>query len=113
VWERGGEGVIEQDVPRVSVRFKDFEIRECIGINAKSAKYELVKWSDKPLESTGRHYCWVDAFIRWNRKEPCWEFDCVGMRFIEDYEDGLCEFIQKFMEFIDPDCLGPEEDTNG
>lgn len=98
----------EYDAPRMSVRFKNFEIRECIGRNKKHAKYELVKWSDKPMESTGKHYCWVDAFIRWNEKESCWEFDCVGMRFIEDYEEGLCEFIRRFMRFIDTDFVAQE-----
>ena len=98
----------EYDIPRMSVRFKNFEIRECIGVNAKRNRYEVVKWSDKTLESTGRLYCWVVAFIRWNEKEPCWEFECVGMRFIDDYEEGLCAFIQRFMKFIDTDFVGEE-----
>lgn len=94
---------MSEDMPTMSVRFKNFEIRECIGWNAKHAKYELVKWSNEKLTSTGKRYCWVVAFIRWNEKEPCWQFDCVGMRFIDDYEEGLCEFVQRFMRFIDTD----------
>ena len=81
------------------MKFKSFEIRKCVGINAKRNKYEVVKWSDEPLN--GKPYCWVVAFIRWDEKEPCWEFDCVGTRFIDYYEDGLCEFIRKFIEVID------------
>ena len=83
------------------MKFKNFEIQKCTGINAKHAKYEVVKWSDTVLEATGKPWCWVIAFIRWNEKEPCWEFESVGMRFINDYESGLCEFIQKFMELVD------------
>lgn len=96
------------DSQRMSVCFKNFEIRECIEINARHAKYKVVKWSEKPLESTGRRFCWVIAFIRWNEKEPCWELDCVGMRLIDDYEEGLCEFIKRFMKFIDTDFVGSE-----
>lgn len=81
------------------MKFKNFEIRECVGINAENAKYEVVKWREKPFD--GKPYCWVIAFICWNDREPCWQFDCVGMRFIDDYEDGLCEFIRKYMELVD------------
>ena len=80
------------------MRFKSFEIREYIGINAKGAKYEVVKWSET---SEGKPFCWVVAFIRWNDKEPCWQFDVVGTRFIDDYENGLCEFIKKYLELAD------------
>ena len=73
--------------------FKGFEIRKYQG---NPEKYEVIKWS-----SAAKEWCYVVAFIDWNKKEPCWEFRSVGMRFIEDYKEGLCEFIQKFMELVD------------
>lgn len=90
------------------IRYKDFEIRECIGVNARSSKYEIVKWSTERLRSTGKPWCWVIAFIRWNAKEPCWQLDVVGTRFIDDYEDGLSEFIRDFLRDRRPEEEGAE-----
>ena len=41
------------------------------------------------------------AWIDWNDHEPCWEFSSVGTRFIDDYEDGLCEYIKKVLELLE------------
>lgn len=79
------------------MRFKDFEVIKCEGINAKKHEYELVKW----YKGDGRELCYVVAFIDYNKKEPCWEFCSVGFRFIEEYVDGLCEYIKKFFELVD------------
>ena len=76
------------------MKFKDFEIRRCAGANAEYAEYELVKWYKTPSGTR----CYVLAFIKWNPHEPTWEFESVGMRFIEDYENGLCEYIKKFFD---------------
>jgi hypothetical protein len=70
------------------MRFKDFEIRK---IN--DDKYEVVKWTD--------NYCFTIAFIDWDKHEDSWEFDGVGMRFINYYENGLCDYIKKYMDLID------------
>ena len=43
----------------------------------------------------------ISQFIDDNDKEPCWEFKSVGTRFFEDYQDGLCEFILKWLELTD------------
>lgn len=83
------------------MRFKNFEIRKCVGVNAQHHDFELVKWSDKPFEGTGKPFCWVVGFFTYNKKEPCWEFKSVGMRFFEDYEHGLVEYIKKVMELVD------------
>lgn len=78
------------------MRFKDFEIRECTNTNDKYNNFELLKW----YKNGEKEFCYVVAFITWNPKEPCWEFQSVGMRFIDDYEDGLCEYVKKFMELV-------------
>ena len=76
------------------MRFNDFEIRKCKDSN----NYELVKWLSNNNE---KEVCIVVAMIRWNNKEPCWCFDSVGMRFVEYYETGLCEYIKAFMNLVD------------
>jgi hypothetical protein len=70
----------------------------------------VVKWYDhKPWETinldTGKkeistRSCYSIAQIEWNKKEPCWEFSSVGTRFLNDYEEGLCEFIREWIELI-------------
>lgn len=96
------------------LRFKDFEIRptDFIDGHKDPNKFSLCKWykTDKPIKvtdwETGKEkmqdtFCYVVAFIEWNEKEPCWEFKSVGTRFLEDYEEGLSEFILKVMELFD------------
>ena len=73
------------------IRYKDFEIRK-----RNNGKYEIVKWSKERYN--GKRFCWVIAFLNWNDKEPCWVLDGVGTRFIDDYENGLCEFIREFLD---------------
>ena len=86
-------GVTIQDKKEENpMRYKDFEIRET---HSQHSKYEVVKWYDSP---SGKPWCYVVAFICWNPKEPCWVFESVGTRFIDDYENGLCEFISMFLK---------------
>lgn len=107
------------------MRFKDFEIRPYKSLNGLTSqdRYELIKWykTESPIEvtiaETGEKkmkdtFCYVVAWITWNPKEPCWEFESVGMRFIDDYEEGLCEYIKKFVELLDVirDKENPDED---
>lgn len=78
-------------------RFKDFEIVPCGEINSKHHDFELVKW----YQYGGKECCYVVAWIDWNDHEPCWEFCSVGTRFINDYVDGLCEYIKKVLSVLD------------
>lgn len=80
------------------MRYKNFEIRET---HSQHSKYEVVRWFD--TMHNGKPWCYVVAFIRWNPKEPCWVFESVGTRFIDDYENGLCEFISMFLEDKTPE----------
>lgn len=95
------------------MRFKDFEIRPMtfVSNHKDPKKLEVVKWckcdprevidgltGEKKISDT---YCFSVAFIEWNEKEPCWEFRSVGPRFLEYYEEGLCEFIYKWTELAD------------
>ena len=104
------------------MRFKDFEIRPTVFLDGHtdSTKYDVVKWykTDAPMEVTDgctgekkmqNTFCYSVAHIYWNSKEPCWEFASYGTRFLEDYENGLCEFILKYLELLDI-CKGDNDD---
>ena len=93
------------------MKFKDFEIRPtCFLDGHKDQKtWDVVKWCkrEKPERifdlDLGEYkmsdtYCFSVAFLEWNDKEPCWEMRSVGTRFLEYYEEGLCEFILKWLE---------------
>lgn len=81
--------------------FKTFEIR---AIN--DTDFEIVKWNDEKCSTT----CYVVAYLKYNKKEPCYEFESCGLRFLKHYEDGLAEFINAFAEFQDRKMELLEED---
>lgn len=71
-----------------AMRFNNFEIKKI-----DNNRYELVKWDGDS--------CFTIAFIAYNDKENDWDFESVGMRFIEYYESGLCDYIKHYMALID------------
>ena len=95
------------------MRFKDFEICPASFLDGHTdpKKWNVVKWENcEPREvidgRTGEkkvsdRFCFTVAFIEWNDKEPCWEVRSVGTRFLEYYEEGLCEFVYKWLELTD------------
>lgn len=96
------------------MRFKDFEIRPTVFLDGHTdpKKWDVVKWCkrEKPERvfdighgeyKMSDKYCFSVAQIYWNEKEPCWEFSSVCTRFLECYEEGLCEFILKWLELTD------------
>lgn len=103
------------------MRFKDFEIRPTTFLDGhiEPRRYEVVKWQKhKPIEvldlQTGEKKmsdtnCFSVARIYWNDREPCWEFESVGTRFLEYYENGLCEYILKWLELAEI-CDGEKEE---
>lgn len=95
--------------------FKDFEIRPTCFLDGHTdpKKWDVVKWvkREEPLEvydlelgkkKMSDRFCFSVAQLEWNEKEPCWEFSSVGTRFLEHYEEGLCEFVLKWTELA---CL--------
>ena len=103
------------------MKFKDFEIRPTCFIDGHidPKKWDVVKWQcHNPIEVTdletgekkiSTRSCYSVAQIWWNDKEPCWEFKSIGTRFLEDYQEGLCEFILKWLELTDLTRKFPEE----
>lgn len=96
------------------MKFKDFEIRPTCFLNGHKdpKRWDVVKWEkhDNPIQvtewETGKKkmqdtFCFSVAFLEWNDKESCWEMRSVGTRFLEYYEEGLCEFILKWLELTD------------
>ena len=97
----------------MTMKFKDFEIRPACFIDGHTdpKTWDVVKWCHcEPIEvidiETGKKkisdtYCFSIALLEWNEKEPCWEISSVGTRFLEYYEEGLNEFILKWLELND------------
>ena len=90
--------------------YKDFGIAPTAYLDGvkRENDFQLVKWykCDKPVKvidwNTGKpkmqdKFCCAVARIWWNDHEPGWEFESVGTRFLEDYVDGLSEFVLNWM----------------
>ena len=79
------------------IKFKHFEIRRPTYLGNPPVGHEkdwdIIKWSDN------FDHCWSIASLHWNSKEPCYELESVGMRLLKEMEDGLPEFIMKWVEF--------------
>lgn len=54
--------------------------------------FDVVKWADD------NSYCWVIGCLKWNKREPCFEFESVGLRYLQDRENGLEEWLLKWCE---------------
>ena len=87
-------------------RFKNFEIVPCGEINSKHHNFELVKY----YQYNDKERCYVVAWIDWNDREPGWEFSSVGTRFIDDYEDGLCEYIKTVLALLEFTMIRKDEE---
>lgn len=83
--------------------FKDFEIRPVKSLDGviDPNRFELVKWY-KP------GYCFVVAWLEWDNKEPCFELTSVGLRLVENWADGLDQFIVKWCKMAEV-CMGDNE----
>ena len=96
------------------MQFNDFEIRPVKSLDGviDPKRFELVKWYDhEPYvhgESTSTRSCFVVAWLEWNAKEPCFELKSVGLRMVENWVDGLDQFIIKWCEMAEV-CMGEEE----
>ena len=101
------------------MKFKDFEIRPVKSIDGviDPNRFELVKWCNhEPMPVTNMRTgeksiitrsCFVVAWLEWNDKEPCFELKSVGLRLVENWVDGLDQFIIKWCEMAEV-CM--EED---
>ena len=102
------------------MQFKDFEISPVKSLDGviDPNRFELVKWYDhNPVPVTdGRtgekkmsaRSCFVVAWLEWNDKEPCFELKSVGLRLVENWVDGLDQFIIKWCEMAEV-CMEEDE----
>ena len=96
------------------MKFKDFEIRPAKSLDGviDTKRFELVKWYDhEPYvhgESTSTRSCFVVAWLEWNDKELGFELTSVGLRLVENWVDGLDQFIIKWCEMAEV-CMEDNE----
>ena len=99
-------------------RIDGYQIRDVtyIGMPPKDApiKYDVVKWAkpDKPYEAFSwdekknemvkklfTEYCFTVGTLVWNRKEPCFEFESCGLRWLEEKpSETVVDMVLKFAE---------------
>ena len=96
------------------MKFKDFEIRPVKSLDGviDPKRFELVKWYDhEPYihgESTSTRSCFVVAWLERNDKELGFELTSVGLRLVENWVDGLDQFIIKWCEMAEV-CMEDNE----
>lgn len=95
-------------------RIEGYQIRDVTYIGLPPAdtppRYDIVKWAvaDPPYEaldiSTGKRkmvteHCYSVGTLVWNRKEPCFEFESVGLRWLEEKpSEAVVDMVLKFAE---------------
>ena len=94
-----------------------FQIREPVFLTGKKDPYmfDLVNWeAHNPIEvtelSTGKkkistRSCFTVGTIRWDTREPGFEFESCGLRFLENYVEGLNQFVLDFCEKQKPKMI--------
>lgn len=102
------------------MKFKDFEIRPVKSLDGviDSKRFELVKWYDHELvtvtnmrtgeKNINARSCFVVAWLEWDNKEPCFKLTSVGLRLVENWVDGLNQFIIKWCEMAEV-CMEEDE----
>ena len=80
------------------MRFKQFEIRKPTFLGSPPTEdyykynFDIVRWADD------NSHCWSIGSLEWNKRELCFEFKSVGLRYLEGREDGLEEWLLKWCE---------------
>ena len=102
------------------MKFKDFEIRPVKSLDGviDTKRFELVKWyNHEPTPVTNMRTgekgistrsCFVVAWLEWNDKELGFELKSVGLRLVENWVDGLDQFIIKWCEMAEV-CMEGDE----
>lgn len=83
------------------MKYKNFEIRS-VPESQDENRFELVNWYKEAN-------CYALAFIEYNPKTDYWNINSVGMRLIEDWEDGLDKYILSWIELMEV-CMRNDED---
>ena len=85
------------------MRFKNFEIRQTRPSKDSNGnrEYEIVKWQDDGS------YCFVVGFLTRKRRRE-WEFRSVDMRYFDNWELGLEQYITAYCDLADA-CIVDDE----
>ena len=101
------------------MKFKDFEIRPVKSIDGVTDpnRFELVKWCNhEPMpvtnmrtgeKSISTRSCFVVAWLEYDNKDEFWDIESVDLRLVENWVDGLDQFIIRWCEMAEV-CM--EED---
>jgi hypothetical protein len=95
------------------MKFKNFEIRQCTFLGDPPTpdyhkwNFDLVKWEKDHI---GKDYCFSIGRLKYDRKEPGFDFRSIGTRYLEYREDGLEEWLLKWCELKEIEYGYEEED---
>ena len=75
--------------------WNDFQIRECVYADGHKDNnvFDVVKWQNTCANKTNTNTCFTVATIHYNQHDRTFELHSCGMRFLTNYEEGLCEWI--------------------
>ena len=102
------------------MKFKDFEIRPVKSLDGvtDTKRFELVKWyNHEPTpvtnmrtgeKSISTRSCFVVAWLERKDKELGFDLTSVGLRLVENWVDGLDQFIIKWCEMAEV-CMEEDE----
>ena len=96
------------------MQFKDVEIRPCKDVNGviNPKRFKIVKWYDhEPYihgTSTSTRSCYTVAWLEYDNKDGFWDLRSVGLRLVEDWTDGLDQFIIRWCEMATV-CMGNDD----
>ena len=107
---------IENEV--LNMRHNEFALRKVSYIDGRDTfPYEIAIVKEVQCEPftaysldeakyvTRTSYTYVVAHLKWNSKEPCWEFSSVGTRYLADGDTELNKWLLNFCGkyFVDED----------
>lgn len=82
-------------------------------------RFDLVKWvKHEPHEVLDLYtnkkvmsskHCYTIGTLIWNDREPCFEFESCGLRYLREREDGLEKFILDFCDMMESELLDEDE----
>lgn len=84
---------------KIEIRWKNFGIRPTVFLDTHTdfKCYDVVKYT---TDNSGKENCYSIASLRYNPKEPHWEFDGLSVRYLRERTDGLDELILNTIEVL-------------
>ena len=66
--------------------------------NSYPTEFDIVKWNnDNSVKS-----CYSVGYLKWNPREPCFEFQSIGLRWIEAKpSEKVCDMILFFCKMME------------